>query len=179
MRSFILFIALLATAGPLKADDINLFELFNYYEYSSNLASSGQPTREQLPAIAEAGVSAVINLAPLTSPGAFADEGERFEALGIEYIHIPVNWEQPPLTDLKTFLAAMDQFSDQRILVHCMANARASLFVYLWRSLKAGDDDDEVHKTMVTIWANNEGYELYNFKQWLAFIEEAKSEFIQ
>ncbi len=177
MRTFILFIVLITTAGLLKADDIDLFELFNYHEYSSDLASSGQPSREQLPAIAEAGISAVINLAPLSSPGAFADEGKRFEELGIEYIHIPVNWEQPPLNDLKTFLAAMDQFSDKRILVHCMANARASLFVYLWRSLKAGDDDDDAHKTMVSIWENNEGFELRNFEQWLAFIEEARIEF--
>ena len=177
MRSFILFIILIAAAGPLKADDIDLFELFNYYEYSSDLASSGQPTREQLPAIAEAGISAVINLAPLTSPGAFAEEGTRFEELGIDYIHIPVNWEKPPLNDLKSFLAAMDQFNDKRILVHCMANARASLFIYLWQSLEAGDYNEEAHKTMVTIWDNNEGYELDNFEQWLAYIEDAKIEF--
>ncbi len=178
MRAFILLIVLIATAGPLKADDIDLFELFNYYEYSSDLASSGQPTREQLPAIAEAGISAVINLAPLTSPGAYADEGKRFEELGIDYIHIPVNWEQPPLADLKTFLVAMDQFSGKRILVHCMANARASLFVYLWRALEAGDNDDDAYKTMVTIWGNNEDFELHNFEQWVAFIEEARTEFI-
>lgn len=177
MRIFILFIALTAMIGPVNAENIDLFELFNYYEYSSDLASSGQPTTEQLPAIAKAGVSAVINLAPVTSLGAYADEGERFAALGIDYVHIPVNWEQPPLTDLKTFLVTMDRFSDKRILVHCAANARASLFVYLWRSLKAGHDDDDAHKTMITIWDQNEGYELDKFEQWLAFIEAAKTEF--
>ena len=177
MRAFTLLIVLMATAGLLKADNIDLFELFNYYEYSSDLASSGQPTREQLPDIAEAGISAVINLAPLTSPGAFPDEGERFEELGIDYIHIPVNWEQPLLTDLKSFLVAMDQFRDKRILVHCMANARASLFVYLWRTLKAGDDVNDAHKTMLAIWDNNEGFELHKFEQWVAFIEEARAKF--
>ncbi|MEZ0185730.1 MAG: protein tyrosine phosphatase family protein [Candidatus Reddybacter sp.] len=177
MRTFILLVVLITTAASLKADSIDLFELFNYYEYSSDLASSGQPTIDQLPAIAEAGINAVINLAPLTSPGAFADEGKRFEELGIDYIHIPVNWEQPLLTDLKTFLAAMDKFSDKRILVHCMANARASLFVYLWRSLEATDDDDDAYKSMVTIWGNNKGFELHNFDQWMAFIEEARTEF--
>lgn len=177
MRIFILLIALTAMVSPVNAENIDLFELFNYYEYSSDLASSGQPTKEQLPVIANAGISAVINLAPVTSPGAYADEGERFEALGIDYVHIPVNWEQPPLTDLKTFLATMDQFSDKRILVHCAANARASLFVYLWRSLKAGHNDEDAHKTMVTIWDKNEGYELDKFEQWLAFIDAAKTEF--
>lgn len=162
-------------ADQVEASEIGLFELFNYYEYSPQLASAGQPTKEQLPAIVEAGIDAVINLAPVTSPGAYADEGSLIRELGIEYVHIPVNWEQPPLADLTTFLAAMDRFNDQRILVHCQANARASLFVYLWRTLKADHDEEDAHKTMIDIWANNEGYELPSFAQWLTFIEQAKT----
>jgi uncharacterized protein (TIGR01244 family) len=175
MRIFTLLFCLIGLASHIQADEIGLFELFNYYEYSPRLASSGQPTKEQLLDIAEAGITAIINLAPVTSPGAYPDEGELISGLGMEYVHIPVNWEQPPLADLATFLAAMDQFSDKTVLVHCMANARASLFVYLWRTLRAGHNDEDAHKTMVGIWANNEGYELGIFPQWLTFIERAKT----
>jgi protein tyrosine phosphatase (PTP) superfamily phosphohydrolase (DUF442 family) len=46
----------------------------NYHEYSPSLLSSGQPTREQFPAIAQAGFEAVINLAMPDSPDALPDE---------------------------------------------------------------------------------------------------------
>ena len=159
-----------ATAG---AEEIGLLELFNYYEYSDNLASSGQPTREQLPAIKAAGIEAVVNLAPVTDPGAIPEEGELFSALGIEYQHIPVDWEAPPLKDVKAFFDTMSSFHGKKILVHCYANARASAFVYLWRTHKLGDSGPEPRATMEKIWAHNEGYEFPNVPQWQALVKAA------
>jgi uncharacterized protein (TIGR01244 family) len=176
MRILILLACLTGLTVQTQADDIGLIELFNYYEYSPRLASAGQPSKEQLAGIAEAGIEAVINLAPVISPGAYADEGELIRDLGMAYVHIPVDWEQPPLADLEAFLAAMDQFGDKRILVHCAANARASVFVYLWRTLKAGHNTEEAHKTLVEIWDKNEGYELINVPHWVAFIEQAETQ---
>jgi len=165
----------LMTAVPRSAvaEQLGLLELMNYVEYSDRLASSGQPTPEQLPVIAEAGVKAVISLVPLGEPGTYADEGARIEALGLAYVHIPVNWEQPPLADLEAFFAAMARFDGQPVLVHCYANARASAFVYLWRTLKAGQDEAAARQTMVSVWDLNEGYEFANVPHWVAFVDSA------
>lgn len=154
-------------------ESVGLLEIFNYYEYSPRLLSSGQPTREQYPAIAAAGVEAVINLAPVTEPGAYADEGEVAAALGLDYVHIPVDWDAPPQADLARFFAAMERFRERRVLVHCYANARASAFVYLWRSLRAGDDDAAARTTMERIWDWNKGYEFHNVAQWRQFVDTA------
>ncbi len=167
-------LAVLFAASPLAADDeIGLLELFNYYEYSGSLASSGQPTREQLPAVAAAGIEAVINLAPATEPMAYADEGERVQALQLDYVHIPVAWENPTRDDLDRFYAAMQRFSDKKVLVHCYANARASAFTYLWRVNKAQHDPAEAYATLRAIWDLNEGYELDNVPVWSSFIAAA------
>lgn len=175
MRSSIvlLCLTLMTTAAP--AEDIGLLELFNYYEYSPQLASAGQPTREQYPAIAAAGVDAVINLAPVTEPGAYADEGEVAAAHGLDYVHIPVDWEAPATADVQGFFDAMERFSGKRVLVHCYANARASAFVYLWRTLRGGVDEDAARATMIEIWDWNEGYELRNVAHWERFIDTARS----
>ncbi len=155
-------------------EEIGLLELVNYFEYGPYLASSGQPTMDQLPALAEADIELVINLAPVTEPGAYADEGDLIRQLGIDYVHIPVNWDDPPLSDLETFLSVMEKAKGKRVLVHCYLNARASAFTYLWRVLKAGDDRSSAMQDLVSIWDLNEGYELRTVPVWSGFIESAE-----
>lgn len=169
-------LSLASTSARAESDSIGLLEIFNYYEYSPRLLSSGQPTREQYPAIAKAGVEAVINLAPVTEPGAYADEGEIAASLGLDYVHIPIDWEAPSRADLEAFFAAMERFEDKRVLVHCYANARASAFVYLWRTLHAGADDAEAHATMSKIWDWNQGYELNKVAHWERFVTDTRRE---
>lgn len=164
----------LGATSIMASDEIGLLELFNYYEYSPMLASSGQPSKEQLPAVAAAGIEAVISLVPVTDPLAYADEGELVSALGLGFVHIPVDWENPTQADADAFFAAMDKFAGKKILVHCYANARASAFTYLWRTLKAGHDKQDAYNTMVSIWDLNEGYELHQVPTWAAFVENTK-----
>jgi len=174
----ILFAFVLITASQAE-ETLGLLELFNYYEYSPTLASSGQPTRDQLPALAAAGIEAVINLVPVDSPDAYAEEGELVRALALDYRHIPIAWEQPTEADLEAFFAAMQAFRGKRVLVHCYANARASAFVYLWRLRHGGDAAGaaraDAWDTLVRIWDWNEGYELGNVPTWSAFISRASS----
>ena len=160
----------MATAAD--APQVGLLELYNYYEYSPELLSAGQPRREQFPAIAKAGVEAVINLAPVTDPGALADEAELVAKLGMGYVHIPVNWDHPPRTDYASFLAAMEKFRGKRMLVHCYAGSRASAFVFLYRVLELDADRSAAHTTLEAIWANNPGYELPVMPQWRNLIDE-------
>jgi len=168
-------LCLLLAPFALNADpapQVGLLELYNYYEYSPSLLSAGQPTREQFPAIAKAGVEAIINLAPVTDPGALADEAEVVGKLGMGYIHIPVNWDHPPQADVESFLAAMEKFQGKRVLVHCYAGSRASAFVFMYRVLKQDADRVAARATLEAIWANNPGYELPAVPQWGLLIDE-------
>ena len=162
----------IGTAASAVSEVVGLLELFNYYEYSPALLSSGQPTRAQFPAIRAAGVEAIINLAPVTDPGALPDEQAVVTALGMAYQHIPVDWDHPPRADLERFLAAMAQFHGRRVLVHCYAGSRASAFVFLYRVLEQGAPQEAARRTLETIWANNPGYELPAVPQWQQFITD-------
>ena len=175
MYRLILLLLSMATASTAHGEDVGLIQLWNYYEYSGRLLSSGQPTRDQFPEIAAAGVEAVINLAPVTAPGALADEGEVVSGLDMGYAHIPVDWDNPPLADLETFFTEMERFTGKRVLVHCYANARASTFVYLWRTLQAGHNDARARAAMIEVWDLNEGYEFRNVEQWQRFVANARN----
>ena len=175
MRYLLMVLCLLLApllASAADAPQIGLLELYNYYEYSPALLSAGQPRREQFPAIAKAGVEAVINLAPVTDPGALADEAEVVAKLGMGYVHIPVNWDHPPRADYASFLVAMEKFRGQRVLVHCYAGARASAFVFLYRVLELDAERRAAHTTLEAIWANNPGYELPVMPQWRNLIDD-------
>ena len=141
-------------------------DIYNYLYYNEKLSSSGMPTPDQLKAVAEAGVKVVINLATSKSEGAIPNEGELVNGLGMEYINIPVDWNNPTHDDLDNFLNAMDQHKDKSILVHCQANYRASGFVALYRVLRLGWKRDDALQDMKKIWSPEE------YPVWDMFIED-------
>ena len=173
----LLTICLLLLCSPGKAAEIGLWELPNYYEYSAKLASSGQPTREQFSSIADAGVQHIINLAPKSSPDAILNERRMAEALGIGYSHIPVNWDNPAITDLEEFMSVAAANEDKVILVHCWLNLRASAFVYLSRILGGDFDEEKEFAVLQEIWSTHPGYEIENVPHWRRFLSRALSEY--
>lgn len=142
-------------------------EIYNYLQLNENLSSSGMPTAEQMKEVAEAGVKVVINLALKTSPNALADEDKIVESLGMEYIHIPVQWENPTRQDLEDFFNAMDTHRNQKVHVHCQANYRATAFITLYRVLREGWKQEDALLIMEKIW-NPE-----DFPVWQKFMEES------
>lgn len=79
----------MATSSPLRA-------IHNYRQAGSNLANSGQPTEEQLRSIAAAGYQVVINLNIHNDPRYSSKyEAQSVHALGLEYVHIPVQFAAP------------------------------------------------------------------------------------
>jgi protein tyrosine phosphatase (PTP) superfamily phosphohydrolase (DUF442 family) len=142
-----------------------LEEIKAFRGISSRLGTAGQPTKSQFPLIKTAGYEVVINLAVPTSTGAIPEEPEIWKSLGLEYLAIPVDWEQPTLKDLQQFFAVIKQHSDRQIFVHCALNMRVSVFVYLYRVLCLGVEREVAIEDLQKIWIPNE--------TWSAFIESA------
>lgn len=142
-------------------------ELYNYKFFHEKLSSSGMPTAEQMKSVAEAGVQLVINLAPHDVKKAIPNEPELVEALGMQYINIPVNWGTPTKDGLNIFMDAMDANQDKKIHVHCEANFRASAFIAMYRILRLGWKREEALEIMHTIW-DDDAYPV-----WKMFIEDA------
>jgi protein tyrosine phosphatase (PTP) superfamily phosphohydrolase (DUF442 family) len=135
---------------------MSLEEMINFVQLSSNLLTSGQPDQSDLIAIADAGVQTVINLAMPDSDFALENEAQIVRGLGLEYIHIPVGWENPTFEDLKRFMEEMEARQDKKLLVHCALNYRVSCFVALWKILKLGIEPGEAFRHMFEIWEPKE-----------------------
>ncbi|CDN12400.1 hypothetical protein RintRC_7268 [Richelia intracellularis] len=62
----------------------------------------------------------MINLAHSYSPDALDNEKQIVETLGMEYIHIPVAWENPLIDDAKEFFKIMElNINKKRIAPLC------------------------------------------------------------
>jgi len=144
-----------------------LEDIYNYLKLSDSLFSSGMPTPEQIPSIAESGVQVVVNLATSKSEGWMENEKELFEAQNIAYYGIPVDWDNPTTEDLDKFMDIMEGHIHQKILVHCQANYRASGFIALYRYTRLGWSEENAFRDLRKIWNPAE------FPIWEKFIKES------
>ena len=142
-------------------------DIYNYLYYNDKLSSSGMPTEDEVKLIAGANVQVVINLAPHDVPQALLNEKQLVESLGMEYIHIPVNWSTPTRDGLNVFMDEMDVNRDKKIHVHCEANFRASAFIAIYRIMRLSWQEDDALKIMRQIW-DEDAYPI-----WKMFIEDA------
>ena len=141
-------------------------EIRNFLPLSENLFTGGMPKAEQLRDAAGQGVRVVINLALHDIPNALPEEEKLVGSLGMTYINIPVVWNHPNRENLNEFVEAMDAHSEEKVLVHCEANYRATAFPALYRILRLGWKPEDALDVMHQIW-NEEKYPI-----WKRFIEE-------
>ena len=142
-----------------------LSDIYNFLSVSDNLGTSGQPTSAQFSAVKDAGYDVVINLATGTTPRDLPNEATVLAELGLDYIHIPVVWDDPTDADLAQFFEAMDNTQGRKRFVHCIANMRVSAFVLPYRVLRQKMSLDEAQGSMNQIWQPND--------TWQAFINQS------
>ena len=142
-------------------------EIRNFLPLSERLFTGGMPKAEQLRDAAVQGVQVVINLALHDIPTALPEEEKLVSSLGMTYINIPVIWNNPTRENLNEFLDAMEAHSEEKVLVHCEANYRATAFPALYRILRLRWKREDALDVMHHIW-NEEKYPV-----WKKFIEES------
>jgi protein tyrosine phosphatase (PTP) superfamily phosphohydrolase (DUF442 family) len=105
----------------------------------------------------------VVNLALHTHEKALPDEAASASRLGMTYVHIPVDFQNPTEQDFQQFCTVMEQFKDVPVHVHCIANYRVSAFFYRYHRDVLGMDEAKAHAEMEAVW-HPEGV-------WAGFVE--------
>ena len=127
--------------------------IYNYRQAAPDLATSGQPREGQLRAIADAGDEVIVNLALHDdSRYSLKDEASSVKALGLEYIHIPVQFNAPSEADLARFFEAMELCRGRRLWVHCAANMRVTAFLGLYWRIHENWPEDRAFALLREIW---------------------------
>ena len=147
------FLTLTNMASAQEAQTLN--EILNYREYTPLFSSAGQPSREQLPLIKAAGYDRVIYIAFNNGRTAIPDEDQLVKDLGMDYLHIAVDFNNPTIRDFDAFADAMQREPQSKTFLHCQVNARATAFSFLYRVLYQGVDIAEAKTDMNTVWQPN------------------------
>ena len=149
------------TGGEPTTSSDPLTTITNYHPLSDLLGSGGQPTAEQFALIHKAGYQIVINLALPTTKNALANEGELVTQLGMNFIHIPVQWEQPTISDFMQFQYIMKACEQKKVFIHCGLNMRVSCFLFLYRVIILKMDIHQAGKEITKIWQPNEVWQQF------------------
>lgn len=145
-------------------DAASVTGILSYLRIDAALATSGQPSVDELAAIASDGTEVVINLALHDDPRyALPDEAGTVSTLGMTYVHIPVRFDAPNEAELVAFFDAMEGHRGKKLLVHCAANKRVTAFLGLYRVMREDWEIDRAFAPMREIWEPNPA--------WAAFIE--------
>jgi len=140
-------------------------QVLNYLCISDNIGTAGQPTEEQFADIRASGYEVVINLAMPDSTNALPNEAELVTEQSMDYVHIPVLWEDPKDDDLDRFFEVMGRYEDRKVFVHCALNWRVSCFVFLYRVIRLGVPNEIARETLLRMWEPS--------PTWQSFIERS------
>lgn len=138
---------------------IDVSDILAYQAIHPGLHTSGQPTAEQFASIRAAGVDVVVNVALTNASNGLIHQG-LFEDrivldLGMDYVHLPLVWDQPSAAQAFTVLKYIHHLQGQTVWLHCAKNMRVSCLMYLYRLHWLGYSIDEAQPYLQRIWEPN------------------------
>src|ERR1051326_4782173 len=126
--------------------------IYNWRRVDDRITTSGQPTEAQLADIHALGVGHIGNLGLHTHEKALPDEAASVSRLGMTYVHIPVDFQNPTRQDFEQFCSVMEDLKEVPVHVQCIANYRVSAFLYRYRRDVLGMNEPEARAAMEAIW---------------------------
>ena len=134
-----------------------LSEIPSFSMVHEHLFSSAQPSAAQLQQIKEYGCSTVINLATSKSENHLAQQDQLCLDLGLNYIHIPIDWDMPCSEQCLFVLDLIDHLvQNDMVWLHCAKNMRVSSLMYLYRQFYMNIDLAAAQELLHQIWQPNE-----------------------
>ncbi|MBY0540047.1 MAG: protein tyrosine phosphatase family protein [Campylobacterales bacterium] len=127
-------------------------KILNYVKINELISTSGQPKIEELELIAKEGFEVVINLAVPTTSNALENEDKIVSSLNMSYIHIPVDFENPKISDLKLFLNILQALGANKVWIHCAKNYRVSAFMYVYHKYILHTPFEQIDLSIFDIW---------------------------
>jgi protein tyrosine phosphatase (PTP) superfamily phosphohydrolase (DUF442 family) len=144
-----------ANCFALEEPAADLAAINNFRQYSPVFASAGQPTREQFQVLKDNGFERVVYIAFSNVGAAISDEDAVVKGLGMEYLHVPVDFNQPLAADFYAFADSMQRAQGKKTLLHCQVNARATAFSFLYRVIYDELSVEQAKADMNTVWQPN------------------------
>jgi protein tyrosine phosphatase (PTP) superfamily phosphohydrolase (DUF442 family) len=128
-------------------------KILNYVKINELISTSGQPSVEQFKEIADNEYEVVINLALYNASNAIENEDKIVTNLKMSYFHIPVDFENPKVSDLKLFLNLLQALGANKIWIHCALNYRVSAFMYVYHKYILKTPFENIDLSIFEMWS--------------------------
>ncbi len=125
---------------------------YNFRPITADLTTSGVVGAPRLQGLSAEGYEVVINLLPDSSEQAVADERDIVESQGIEYVHIPVDFQHPTAADFQAFARSLDSAQGRKVHIHCAANYRVSAFYAHYAKVHGRWSETEAEVFVRSLW---------------------------
>ncbi len=145
-------------------------DIYNTIKISDDLITAGQPTADQIRALAQEGFSNVVNLATASSSRTLDGEDDLVRSLGMAYYHIPVEWADPKESDWAAFERIMLALPSGKTLIHCAANFRVTAFYSLYAQKHLGWTQAQAEQFRAPIWQGS------SYPVWQEFIARIQAQ---
>ncbi len=127
-------------------------KILNCIKINELIVTSGQPKVEEFEIIAKDGFEVVINLSMYKTSNSIENENKIVTDLNMSYFHIPVNFENPTLSDLKLFLNILQALGANKVWIHCSKNYRVSAFMYVYHKYILKTSFEQIDLSIFEIW---------------------------
>ena len=142
--SFVLTLAIAAGVAVAAQQKMERPGITNFTKVDAVVACGGATDTAALEALKNDGFKAVINLRQATEQGANVEENAtRAKALGLNYIHLPLNGQSPDAKVVDDFLAAVANKANQPVFIHCASASRVGALWLVKRVLQDGWSTDK------------------------------------
>ena len=125
----------------------------NLVKISEKVTTAGQPSAAWLRTVKQQRFDAVIYLAPPTVMDAIKEEPDIVRGQGVVFINIPIVFSNPTEQDFDAFSRAMDSLKGKRVLVHCQVKMRASVMMFLYRTIHLKHDPLTAYDAVTRVWS--------------------------
>ena len=127
-------------------------KILNHIKINELISTSGQLKIEEFELIANEGFEVVINLAVPTTSNSLENEDKIVSNLNMSYIHIPVSFENPKISDLKLFLNILQSLGANKVWIHCAKNYRVSAFMYVYHKYILHTPFEQIDLSIFDMW---------------------------
>ena len=136
--------------------------IVNFSKVDAVVACGGATETSALDGLAKDGFKSVINLRLATEANANIDlNAAHAKSLGLNYIHIPFNGQQPDPKVVDQFLAAVSNKANQPVFIHCGSASRVGAVWLVKRVLQDGWPVDKATEEAKLIGLRSEPLEKF------------------
>ena len=138
-RAFFAALLLCVATGAAAQEKMDRAGITNFTKVDAVVACGGATETAALEGLKSDGFKAVINLRQASENGANIEENAtRAKALGLNYIHLPLNGQAPDAKIVDQFLAAVADKANQPVYIHCGAASRVGAVWLIKRVMQDG-----------------------------------------